>query len=41
MSTAEARTDEHQVLYWYDPMVPAEHYDNPDSLSSMGMKTIS
>lgn len=27
-------------LYWYDPMVPGEHYDNPDSLSSMGMKTI-
>ena len=29
-----------KVLYWYDPMVPAEHYDNPDSLSSMGMKTV-
>ncbi len=29
-----------KVLYWYDPMVPAEHYDNPNSLSSMGMKTI-
>lgn len=29
-----------KILYWYDPMVPAEHYDNPDSLSSMGMKTI-
>lgn len=27
-------------LYYYDPMVPGEHYDNPDSLSSMGMKTI-
>lgn len=27
-------------LYWYDPMVPGEHYDNPDSLSSMGMKTV-
>jgi len=26
-------------LYYYDPMVPQEHYDNPDSLSSMGMKT--
>lgn len=26
-------------LYYYDPMVPREHYDNPDSLSSMGMKT--
>ena len=19
-----------KVLYWYDPMVPAEHYDNPN-----------
>ncbi|WP_439540978.1 efflux RND transporter periplasmic adaptor subunit, partial [Sphingomonas sp.] len=29
-----------KILYWYDPMVPTEHYDNPDSLSSMGMKTV-
>ena len=29
-----------KVLYWYDPMVPAEHYNNPGTLSSMGMKTI-
>ncbi len=29
-----------KILYWYDPMVPLEHYDNPDSLSSMGMKTV-
>ena len=29
-----------KVLYWYDPMVPQERYDNPNSLSSMGMKTI-
>ena len=29
-----------KVLYWYDPMVPAEHYDDPGSLSSMGMKTV-
>lgn len=27
-------------LYWYDPMVPQEHYSNPDTLSSMGMKTV-
>ncbi|TPG51734.1 efflux RND transporter periplasmic adaptor subunit [Sphingomonas glacialis] len=27
-------------LYYYDPMVPQEHYDNPDTLSSMGMKTV-
>ena len=29
-----------KVLYYYDPMVPQEKYDNPDSLSSMGMATI-
>lgn len=29
-----------KALYWYDPMVPQEHYNNPDTLSSMGMKTI-
>ena len=29
-----------KILYYYDPMVPLEHYDNPDALSSMGMKTV-
>jgi Cu(I)/Ag(I) efflux system membrane fusion protein len=28
-----------RILYYYDPMVPLEHYDNPGALSSMGMKT--
>ena len=28
-----------KILYWYDPMVPQERYDNPGALSSMGMKT--
>jgi Cu(I)/Ag(I) efflux system membrane fusion protein len=28
-----------KVLYYYDPMVPQEHYDQP-GLSSMGMQTI-
>ena len=28
-----------RILYWYDPMIPAEHHDGP-GLSSMGMKTI-
>jgi len=28
-----------RVLYYYDPMVPQEHYDQP-GLSSMGMQTI-
>lgn len=35
VQSAEGR----KILYWYDPMVPQERYDNPDSLSSMGMKT--
>ena len=36
---ATSTADTRKILYWYDPMVPREHYDNPDSLSSMGMKT--
>ncbi len=34
-NAAQAR----KILYYYDPMLPQEHYDNPNSLSSMGMKT--
>ena len=29
-----------KILYYYDPMVPLEHYDDPAALSSMGMKTV-
>jgi len=32
-------TGERKILYWYDPMIPAEHHDGP-GLSSMGMKLI-
>ena len=35
-----ASAAEPKPLYYYDPMVPQEHYDSPDSRSSMGMKTI-
>jgi Cu(I)/Ag(I) efflux system membrane fusion protein len=35
----QAQTDERKILYWYDPMIPAEHHDGP-GLSSMGMKMI-
>jgi len=35
-----ASNDDRKVLYYYDPMVPREHYTDPDTLSSMGMKTI-
>ena len=30
---------ERKILYYYDPMVPLEHYDSPGARSSMGMKT--
>ncbi|WP_137898039.1 efflux RND transporter periplasmic adaptor subunit [Sphingomonas sp. 2SG] len=35
----QAPTDQRKILYWYDPMIPAEHHDGP-GLSSMGMKMI-
>lgn len=37
---SSASSPARKPLYYYDPMVPGEHYDNPDSLSSMGMKTV-
>lgn len=40
MQPEQSSADGRKPLYWYDPMVPLEHYDNPNSLSSMGMKTI-
>src|SRR3546814_18027693 len=36
--SAAAETDR-KILYWYDPMIPAEHHDGP-GLSSMGIKLI-
>ena len=36
---ASSASDGRKILYWYDPMVPQERYDNPNSLSSMGMTT--
>lgn len=39
-STMAAPKAARRPLYYYDPMVPLEHYDNPNSLSSMGMKTV-
>jgi Cu(I)/Ag(I) efflux system membrane fusion protein len=35
----EAQPAARKILYWYDPMIPAEHHDGP-GLSSMGMQTI-
>ena len=37
--SAAPKTEQRKILYYYDPMVPLEHYDNPGALSSMGMKT--
>lgn len=37
---ASSKSGSRKILYYYDPMVPQEHYDNPESLSSMGMQTI-
>ena len=35
----QTRSDQRKILYWYDPMIPAERHDGP-GLSSMGMKLI-
>jgi Cu(I)/Ag(I) efflux system membrane fusion protein len=37
-ATATAKQTGRKILYYYDPMVPLEHYDKP-GLSSMGMQT--
>ena len=37
---ATAANSGRKVLYYYDPMVPLEHYQDPAALSSMGMKTV-
>jgi Cu(I)/Ag(I) efflux system membrane fusion protein len=39
LSLSQPDTSSQRVLYWYDPMIPAEHHDQP-GLSSMGMKMI-
>jgi len=38
-STAPAAAASQRVLYWYDPMVPAQHFDKP-GLSPMGMEMV-
>lgn len=35
----QTKSDQRKILYWYDPMIPAERHDGP-GLSSMGMKLI-
>lgn len=36
---AAAAAPQGRILYWYDPMIPAEHHDGP-GLSSMGMTLV-
>ncbi|OZA72835.1 MAG: efflux transporter periplasmic adaptor subunit, partial [Sphingomonadales bacterium 39-62-4] len=37
--SANASGSDRKILYWYDPMIPAERHEGP-GLSSMGMKLI-
>lgn len=37
--TSQANADKKNILYWYDPMVPQEHYPGP-GMSSMNMTLI-
>lgn len=37
---AEARPGERQVLYWYDPMVPSQHFDKPGKSPFMDMQLV-
>jgi Cu(I)/Ag(I) efflux system membrane fusion protein len=39
-ASSPASTSAKKILYYCDPMVPLEHYDKPETLSSMGMKTV-
>jgi Cu(I)/Ag(I) efflux system membrane fusion protein len=38
-SSSQAKSDKNNILYWYDPMVPQEHYPGPGK-SSMNMALI-
>jgi Cu(I)/Ag(I) efflux system membrane fusion protein len=38
-ASVPAATAKGKVLYWYDPMVPAQHFDKP-GLSPMGMQMV-
>ena len=37
---ATSASNGRKILYYYDPMVPQEHYQDPAALSSMGMATV-
>jgi len=37
---SEAQADGRKVLYWYDPMVPAQHFDKPGKSPFMDMQLV-
>lgn len=39
-ASAEAQPGERQVLYWYDPMVPSQHFDKPGKSPFMDMQLV-
>ncbi|WP_332768828.1 efflux RND transporter periplasmic adaptor subunit [Phenylobacterium sp.] len=39
-TAAPAASSERKVLYWYDPMVPAQHFDKPGKSPFMDMQMI-
>lgn len=39
-SPAEPAADGRKVLYWYDPMVPAQHFDKPGKSPFMDMQLV-
>lgn len=39
MQPAESQSSSKKILYWYDPMLPQQHFDHP-GLSPMGMQMV-
>ncbi|MEO5626222.1 MAG: heavy metal-binding domain-containing protein, partial [Dokdonella sp.] len=39
VSTGDAATDK-KALYWYDPMVPQQHFDHPGKSPYMDMQLV-
>ena len=40
VSTASGKTGERKALYWYDPMVPDQHFDHPGKSPFMDMPLV-
>jgi Cu(I)/Ag(I) efflux system membrane fusion protein len=39
-TVADTATDGRKVLYWYDPMVPNQHFDKPGKSPFMDMQLV-